>query len=94
MALLRQRRYRHVGEVVNVDDRFRDPAARHRQHAAEDRVAQVAFREVLREPGRADDGEVHARGSDHLLAQAGMVLAAAGEQHEVVHPDVPGRLAK
>src|SRR6056297_1031939 len=69
VALFRDRGHDNVGNVIYVDDRLYDIAAGHPQDPGQDWISQVAFGIVLREPGRADDGETHARVAHHLLAQ-------------------------
>src|SRR6056297_358375 len=79
-----QRGHDNVGNVVDVDDWFHDIVAGHRQDPGEDRVTQIAFGIILREPRRADDGEVYPRVTHDLLAQTGMVLAPSGQQDQML----------
>ena len=94
VTLFGQRRDGDIGDVVNVDDGLDDIAAGHRKNAGQNRIAQVAFREVLREPGGPDDGEVYAGMAHHFLAQPRMVFTAPGEQHKVRDVHVTRRLAE
>ena len=74
---------RHVSDILDVDDRFRDVAAGHRQNPGQHRFAQVAFAEVLREPGGAHDGEVRAGVAHNLFTKTGVMLSPARQQDQM-----------
>ena len=83
---------RHVSDILDVDDRFRDVAAGHRQHAGQDRIAQIAFGEVLGEPGGSNEREVDPGVAHDLLTQPGMVLAPSRQEDKMLDAHVFCRL--
>jgi len=86
-----QRRGRDVREVVGVDERLGGVAGRERDRAADHGVAPVRLAEVLREPGRAQNGQLGARVAHGLLDAQRLLLAAAGHEDEA--PDAAHREA-
>ena len=86
MTLVRQRRDDDIGNVVDVDEWFGHGAGRQRELAGKHAIEQVAFREILVEPARANDGPGHAGLLQRRLRPLRARLAAARQQHDPLQP--------
>ena len=82
VPVLGERRDRDVGDVVDVDERFRHVPGRQRDHTVEHGLEQEVLAEVLGEPARPHDRPVGAGLLHGALADLGLLLAAAGQQHQ------------
>jgi hypothetical protein len=81
-----------VGDVVRVHEGLGRVAGGERDLAAQDAVQHVVLAEVLHEPGRADDREIGPGGAHRLLGVLGLLLTAAGEEHEARDPVLHGQV--
>ena len=94
MPVFGERRHRHVGDVLDVDERLAHPVDGQRELAREHGLEEVALAEVLREPAAAHDRPVGARVLHGTLGALGLLLAATRQQHEPPHAAGDGLLGE
>ena len=79
-----------VGDVVGVDERFGDITGGHGDDAVEHRSEEEVLAEVLREPAGAEHRCAGVGGTHGVLADDGVLLAPARQQHEALGAVVSG----
>jgi hypothetical protein len=82
VAVVGERRDRHIGDIVGVEERRRHVAGGKPDLAAQDVLEHVVLAQVLHEPGRAQHRQLGTGLAHRLLGPLRLRLAAAGQQRQ------------